>query len=248
MTIVLDFPHDTRTHETLQLDRRDIWRLAEDARAQLGTSRTPQLQFADLVARTRNLRVNGVELLTAWNFEPKVLDERNRSMLGSIEYDPAVPRTAFLSLSSSELAERDDLVRSTAAHELAHAIFDAPGWVIRSERRGEGAGPRTNGFRTVVRRYRSSSVHSTMEWRANEFMGAFLAPPGWVRPHMLKVLARLGLPRRLDDCGSPVLDTRKIGVDQIQAVADELAEQFGVSIAFMEYRLHRYQLAPKVDP
>ena len=122
MTIALDYPHDTRTHEPLQLTKRDIWRLAEDARSQVGGSKKPKLNFTDLAAKARKLRINGLELETRWEFAPGVHDERGHSVLGAIEYDPAVQRTALVYLNSAELADREDITRSTAAHELAHAI------------------------------------------------------------------------------------------------------------------------------
>ena len=78
-------------------------------------------------------------------------------------------------------------------------------------------------------------------------MGAFLAPPNLLRREMLKVLSRLSLPRGYNADGLPVIDTRRLGPYQVQAVADELAEGFGLSIAFIEYRLHRYGFAPETD-
>ena len=248
MSIQLDYPHDTRTHEPLLLTRRDIWRLAEDARGQLGTGASPVLTFADLVAATRQLRVNGIDLETRWDFAEDVRDDRGHKVMGSIEYDRAVRRTALIYLNSAELAERDEMIRSTAAHELAHALFDAPGWMRADEKRPTDGSEHPVSYRTVVRRYRSPSAESTMEWRANEFMGAFLVPPGLLRRKMLKVLPSLGLYRCVNREGLVVLDARKIGPYEVQAVIDEMAEQFGVTISFMEYRFHCYQLARKAEP
>jgi hypothetical protein len=197
------------------------------------------------MAKSRNLRINGLALETRWEFASSLNDERGHTVLGVVEYDPAVHRTALVYLNNAELAERDDLTRSTAAHELGHAIFDAPGWIRTAEKssHAQEETPRSL-YRTVVRSYRSPKKLEPAEWRANEFMGAFLAPPRLLRRHMLKVLVELRLPRTFAADGLPVIDTRQLGAYQLQAVADELAEAFGLSIGFMEYRLHRYGFAP----
>ncbi len=213
---------------------------------QVAKQPSPLLQFADLVATTRKLRINGIELETRWDFADDVRDERGHRVMGAIDYDPAVPRTALIYLNSTELAERDELIRSTAAHELAHAIFDAPGWMLADEKHLGKPEPSVS-YRAVVRRYRSPSRQSTMEWRANEFMGAFLAPPNMLRQQMLKVMAKLGLSRCAQSDGKMVLDARNLGPYHIQGVIDELAEQFGLTIRFMEYRFHCYQLVRRAD-
>ena len=68
MSIHLNYPHDTRTHEPLLLTRRDLWQLAEDARMQVAKQGSPLLPFADRVATARKLRINGIELETRWDF------------------------------------------------------------------------------------------------------------------------------------------------------------------------------------
>jgi len=247
VSIHLNYPHDTRTHEPLLLTRRDLWQLAEDARMQVAKQGSPLLPFADLVATARKLRINGIELETRWDFAEDVRDELGHQVMGAIDYDPGVRRTALIYLNSTQLADRDELIRSTAAHELAHAIFDAPGWMLADEKSVDKPKPSIS-YRAVVRRFRSQIPQSTMEWRANEFMGAFLAPPQMVRRRMLKVIATLGLPRCAQSDGKMVLDARKLEPYHIQAVIDELAEQFGLTIRFMEYRFHCYQLARKANP
>lgn len=247
MTLVLNYPHDTRSHEPLLLTRTDIWRLAEEAHLQVGRRDNPVLDFADLVTHTRDLRINGYQLETRWDFADDVSDPRGHKVMGAIEYDPAIRRTALIYLNSQEVAGQDELVRSTAAHELAHAIFDAPGWMLADEKmQADGTRPKTS-YRAVVRRYRSTNANNTMEWRANEFMGAFLAPPTKLRRLMLKALPKFGLCRCVDQKGRVVVDARKLGSYELQAVIDEMAEQFGVTIGFMEYRFHCYELARKAD-
>ena len=245
MTIVLNYPHDTSSHQPLMLSSRDIWRLGEEARAQVDGGATPALSFTNLAARTRTLRINGLELQTYWAFEPEVRDDRGYAVMAAIEYDREVPRTALLSLNSTILAERDDVTMSTAAHELGHAVFDAPGWIAADEKSGEESGDVTRRFRSVMRRYRSSKPLDPAEWRANEFMGSFLAPRRLLQWQMIKALRELKLPRRLSAHGAVVLDPGRLGFAEAQAVVDELARAFGLSQAFIEYRLVRYGMAPK---
>ena len=83
MTVVLEFPHDTNSHQPLMLSTRDVWRLGEEARSQLDAGSVPCMTFSHVAARTRKLRINGLELETCWAFEPDLRDDRNRSVMGS---------------------------------------------------------------------------------------------------------------------------------------------------------------------
>lgn len=46
--------------------------------------------------------------------------------LGVCENDPELPDTVMISVNASLLAHQPEVIRSTAAHEFAHAIFDMP--------------------------------------------------------------------------------------------------------------------------
>ena len=247
MSVVLEYPHDTRSHQPLMLSTRDVWRLGEEARAQLGAGSEPSLTFTHLAARTRALCINGLELETCWAFEPDLRDDRDRSALGVIEFDPQVPRTALMCLNSRALAGREDITMSTAAHELGHAIFDAPGWITASEHQDDNDLEAKRHFRSVIRRYRSAKPLNISEWRANEFMGAFLAPPKLLRWQMTKILRELKLPKKFGADGGLVLDADRVGFAEVDTVVDELATAFGLSIGFIEYRLVRYGIAPRAS-
>ena len=82
------------------------------------------------------------------------------------------------------------------------------------------------------------------EWRANEFMGAFLAPRRLLHRHMHKRAAALGIPliSMERDNDLPVVNGPKAGFDAIETLAIELAEMFGVSIPFTHVRLRKYAL------
>jgi len=247
VTVVLEFPHDTNSHQPLMLSTRDVWRLGEEARAQLDAGSVPCMTFTHVAARTRTLRINGLELETCWAFEPELRDDRNRSVMGVIEFDPEVPRTALMSLNSTALAGREDVTMSTAAHEFGHAIFDAPGWMVAAERQAVKDAEATRRFRSVVRGYRSAKPLNISEWRANEFMGAFLAPPKLLRWQMTRIMRELKLPKKFGADGGLVLDADRVGFAEVDTVVDELATAFGLSIGFIEYRLVRYGIAPRAS-
>jgi hypothetical protein len=131
-----------------------------------------------------------------------VHDERGNPVLGICEYDPGVPDTAMVSVSPVGVNASDELVLSTLGHELGHAIFDAPGWIVDASK-GPGLFDDPNdaarrAYRTttrdvehlakvapVVEAAATPSLvipgHTTREeyfaeLRANEFMGSLLVP------------------------------------------------------------------------
>ena len=79
------------------------------------------------------------------------------------------------------------------------------------------------------------------EFRANEFMGALLAPRALLHRELVRRAIALRLPLRNAGEGEPVL---RAGGDSIRVeeLLLDLAERFGVSSSFIEYRLHRYAL------
>ena len=84
------------------------------------------------------------------------------------------------------------------------------------------------------------------EWRANEFMGAFLAPPDPLHRHVLRLAGQAGLPVTFrphrGKPGYPVIDARGLDGADLQPVADALADEFGLSEAFIWRRLVKYRL------
>ncbi len=86
------------------------------------------------------------------------------------------------------------------------------------------------------------------EWRANEFMGAFLAPPDPLhRSHLLRLARTSGPARHVSrphrgKPGYPVIDARGLDGADLQPVADALSDEFGLSEAFIWRRLVKYRL------
>jgi hypothetical protein len=79
------------------------------------------------------------------------------------------------------------------------------------------------------------------EFRANEFMGALLAPRALLHRELVRRAIGLSLPLRDAGEDQPVLG--KAGDPmRIEELLFDLAERFGVSASFIEYRLHRYSL------
>jgi hypothetical protein len=72
-------------------------------------------------------------------------------------------------------------------------------------------------------------------------MGALLAPRTLLHRELVRRAIVLGLPLRDVGEDQPVL--RKGGDPvRVEALLFDLAERFGVSASFIEYRLHRYKL------
>jgi hypothetical protein len=206
--------------------------IASEIRRKLFAGSIRPIEPKDLARRAGRLKVNGREVRLIWDLEHDVHDSHGATVLGICEYDPQVPHAVMISI-SSELADEPELFRSTAAHELGHAIFDMPAAMRGGARQSFGSGPA---------RGQASGVIDWREWRADEFMGAFLAPPY----HLSKAFARhataADLPMRwkgASKLSAPVVCVREVGEDLIEGMVDALAEEFGVSPAFMAVRLRK---------
>ena len=105
-------------------------------------------------------------------------------------------------------------------------------------------GPARRAFRTSVDQAKAApgSVIDWVEWRADEFMGAFLVPPD----RLARAVARqagameLRLGWRLDKSGrtAPFIDDHPLS-ERMGWLVDDLAETFGVSAPFIAARLRR---------
>lgn len=238
--LVLNYPHDARTLEPHRLRAIEIWKLAEEFRLQIGSPFTPALDLADMVARSKTMRVNGTNIGTHWEFTPSLIDEHGKPCLGSIEYDPEVPGMALIGLNREALDDANELTRSTAAHELGHAVFDVPAW-MRQAAKTHGAPLRVK-YRLVRPALPRMRREDWPEWRANAFMGALLVPRLLLHKRLLRLATELRIPRTRSSQTLPRIHGRHAGPDRVQLLADELAFIFGVSIEFMERRITDYEL------
>jgi hypothetical protein len=125
------------------------------------------------------------------------------------------------------------VIRSTAAHEFAHAIFDMPAAMGGNIRRT---------FRTSVAPAiaKPGAPIDWVEWRADEFMGAFLVPADKLARVLPKHASALDLPFRWraapDGRSVPFVDL-DLSEGTLGLLVDDLAEAFGVTAAFMSVRL-----------
>ena len=179
----------------------EIEGIAVLARQQLVDAAADAISLATLSAIS-GLKINGVVFDLFVGTGDVVHDERGNPVLGICEYDPGVPDTAMVSVSPVGVNASEELVLSTLGHELGHAIFDAPGWIVDASKGpglfDEPSDAARRAYRTttrdvehlakvqpVVEAAASPSLaipgHTTKEeyfaeLRANEFMGSLLVP------------------------------------------------------------------------
>jgi Zn-dependent peptidase ImmA (M78 family) len=183
------------------------------------------------------MSVNGIEIVTQWDLDRSVRDGKGRDVLGVTEADPALPGVLLISLNAELIAERDYLKRSTLAHELGHALFDGPSMLRQ-------AGQPAFAMVTPDEEHLVKPGCKPMDWRefrANEFMGALLAPRALLHRELVRRAIALRLPLRDTGENQPVLRAAGDPI-RIEELLFDLAERFGVSASFIEYRLHRYAL------
>lgn len=185
-----------------------------------------------LVRRTQRLDVNGSPLRLAWDLRHAVHDRESRPVLGICEHDPSEPGTILISLNGELLGGQPELLRSTAAHELGHAVFDMPAAIARHRQQ------------TFSSPLGSTAAQQTWrEWRADEFMGAFLAPRHQLARAFARCLRQNGVEPRWRMAGgipSPFAGLESLGACAFESILDSLCEQFGVSQAFIGVRLTKY--------
>lgn len=181
--------------------------------------------------------VNRIAIAMQWDLDREVHDPQGHEALGVTEADPALPGVVMISLNAGLIAGRDYLKRSTLAHELGHAIFDGPAILRR-------VGGRAFAMVTTDESHLTTTTGERIDWRefrANEFMGALLAPRKLLHRELVRHSISLGLP--LVDAGAddPVLCDGG-DPDRMEHLHLDLAERFGVSVEFIAYRLQRYAL------
>jgi hypothetical protein len=238
MSITVEYPHHAASGAPRPLSAQTLWAVAAQVRRQAMTEPGGfALPLAALVAATRTVSANGRAILVAWELDHPVHDGSGEAVLGVCETDPDMPGTALVSVNARMVAGRPDLAISTAAHELGHVVFDVPVALGEPARRYRAV---TAGPSALLDRTTAAS-----ERRANEFMGALLAPP--VQLH-LRMLAH-ARSERLRTVHAPHRGRqgcRVLAADNppevIEGVVAALAGDFGVSERFIAVRLSRYGL------
>lgn len=198
--LTLGYRHCDRKRPSY-IKNSEIEGIAVLARQQLVDAAADAIPLTTLSAIS-GLKINGVAFDLFVGTGDVVHDERGNPVLGICEYDPGVPDTAMVSVSPVGVNASEELVLSTLGHELGHAIFDAPGWIVDASKGpglfDEPSDAARRAYRTttrdvehlakvqpVVEAAASPSLaipgHTTKEeyfaeLRANEFMGSLLVP------------------------------------------------------------------------
>lgn len=232
MPIMIDYPA-TPTGEPRRMNAESLARHADGLRHQLFGMRSKPIDVEELVAKTKRLMVNRRGVRIAWDIEHDVQDNKGKPVLGVCEVDSEAPDTVMISVNGARLADRPEVFRSTAVHELAHAIFDMPAAL-------GGNGRKT--FWTSAADTPGVDAIDWTEWRADEFMGAFLAPLQQLARAVAKQAGAMGISVRWragrNGLAAPFLDLGPSS-EMIDWLVDALAETFGVTPAFIAVRLKK---------
>lgn len=237
MPIAVHFPCETATGAPRSLTAAAVRAVAAQVRSQI--ARDPEslsITTPALLMASQRVVVNGRAVSVIWDLAHAVHDEARRPVLGICTTEPDEPGCAYVSVNSELTANRPDLELSTAAHELAHVLFDVPA-VLH-------AGGSL--YRAVAANARALERQSRgSEGRANEFMGALLTPPVALHTRMLALARNEGMrfargPHQ-GRPGSPILSAEN-PPELVAGLVAALSCDFGVSDRFVEVRLRRYGL------
>jgi hypothetical protein len=194
------------------------------------------LTLRALMDACRQVDVNGQRLSVSWELGRALEDENGQPVLGLCDIDPHEPGWAYLAVNGPMTAHHPELALSTAAHELGHLLFDVPAALRRGQDRYRAVATSVNALHRLGR---------GAEARANEFMGALLAPAVALHTRLLAHARSEGL--RLSRGphqgrpGSPILAAGN-PPEAVGGVLAALAGDFGVSERFIAVRLSRYGL------
>ncbi len=237
--ITASFRHFALTYEPVQLSNREIWGVAHQVRNQLLDSPLDRrLDLSAVEEKAARFEVNGIRYGVLWDFEHDVRNAADRQVMGVTEYHDATPLHVLVSINGPRLKESETLLRSTVAHELGHVVFDAPGWLAV---RGDAFVQASSEFNPGP-----AAKWDPKEVRANEFMGALLAPAPLMRVDWLRLVKRNRLPLSAKPSqvitGAPAIDGAALDPEAAMELMYGLGELYGVSSDFIRVRLARYDL------
>lgn len=272
--LVVEYPHDPTTGKPHYVSKLDAERVARKIRDQLtgGDDRVLALDL-DRLRRVQALSANDIDFEIEWSFDGLVTDDDGHPVLGVCEVDQdALPDTALICVNPEAIHYRDELMLSTAWHELGHAIFEAPSWIMASRKASEESAENTANalssrvYRTTTydedhfaNNFPKGSDEFFQEGRANCFMGSALTPRHELTQRFIHHCNEVGLqPGSLrrsssefiirSDDASAILGNLNF-LDPVamryQLVIVALSEEFRVSPRFIEVRLQIYGLSNK---
>ena len=237
MPLVVQYPCHPATGAVQSLSVAAIRAVAAQVRQQVLPVRGAlAIAMPDLLAAAAEMSVNGRQFSVQWDLTRPLRDQRGQSVFGICDVDPGEPGWAYVSIDGPAMAHRPDLALSTAAHELGHLVFDVPAEL--------GGGLRH--YRALARSPAAlDGAGREAEARANEFMGALLAPPVALHTRLLALARGEGLRlARGPHVGRPASPIVAAGnpSDLVAGVVAALALEFGVTDRFIAVRIARYGL------
>ena len=263
-TLRISYRHSQTTARPHYVGARDVAEVARSLRQQLGYGNGRlKVDHHEVVERVRKLDVNGVAVKVEWGLDAPVTDDGGAPALGSCEFDLEMPEHALVYVNIEEIGGREYLKRSTALHELGHGIFDAPAWIVAHAQGRLDLDACAHGGTRVFRIVTPGEEHlrnsrtagGPMDWRefrANEFMGSFLAPEDLLRRALFRLCKRLWVPLVEEEQaqqGLPGLGGGPVKADftgantlKLEPAIYDLAEEFGLSPSFIQVRLRKYGL------
>ncbi len=246
----------------LYIKHIEVERIAATARQQLVADSIDAFSF-EALRQISGLKINGVDFALEVSTDYAVHDEQGNHVFGICEFDPASPNAAMVSISPVGESLSELLALSTFAHELGHAVFDAPGWIVQGSKR---PGLFDDIEPTVQRAYRTTTPDGDhlsksltarptteehfAELRANEFMGSLLVP----RQRIIAAVEALAPKHDItihrhpstdpDHPGTALRITADgdMGFFDMECFEKALATRFGVNRRFIQVRLSRYGL------
>jgi hypothetical protein len=237
MSIAIAYPAGAALSPRLDAAATTIRAVAAQVRRQV--PREPDslaLALPTLIDACRAVEVNGRALAVSWELGRALLDEFGQTVLGLCDIDAHEPGWAYIAVNGPMTANRPDLALSTAAHELGHLLFDVPAALARGDQRYHAV---ASSPQALERQGRGA------EARANEFMGALLAPAVPLHTRLLAYARSEGLRLcRGPHQGRPASPIVAAANPQevLAGVLAALAGDFGVSERFIAVRLSRYGL------
>ena len=246
----------------LYIKHIEVERIAATARQQLVADSIDAVSF-DALRQISGLKINGIDFALEVSTDYAVHDEQGNHVFGICEFDPGVPDTAMVCVSPIGEKLSGLLALSTLAHELGHAVFDAPGWIMDGSK-GPGlfdafepCGQRAYRTTTPDSDHLSKSLSAKptteehfAELRANEFMGSLLVP----RQRIIAAVEELASEHDITIHRHPSTDPdhpgtalritagSDTGVFDMERFEKALAARFGVNRRFIQVRLNRYGL------
>ena len=201
------------------LNKPAIETVAREARAQISSPGTDALTLEQLAAIS-DLTINGLPYQLWVSLDHPVTDEDGLPVLGLCEFDPDCGEDA-VSVLISPVGEQltPELALSTFAHELGHAIFDAPAWLIAAK---QGPGLFDEPDTSQRRAYRTATPDA-------EHLGAVALPPVNSSPSTLPIVA---ISTRFDSGFSRIASMEGSSSKKSASASIQVDESGGVGVEF----------------